>query len=256
MIILLNSTKTMDPSVALPPRLKTTAPEFQDRAADLADRLRKLGPRALASRMSLSARLADETRAVLARWGTPDEPRGPALFAFTGLVYKYVAPGEWTAAERRDAQKRLVILSGLYGLLRPLDLVAAYRLEMGSGFKPPRATNLAAWWREPLTAAVNARLAEGESVLNLAAQEYVKALDVKSLRGPVISPIFKETRPDGSLKTAPVHAKMARGAMVRWIFAQQARRPEDLLGFGEMGWEAASEPPAAGNWLFTRPVRD
>lgn len=70
----------------------------------------------------------------------------------------------------------------------------------------------------------------------------------------MISPVFKEIRPDGTLKSAPVYAKMARGAMVNWIITRAARKPTDLLGFGEMGWEAGSEPPASGNWLFTRPV--
>ncbi|MCB1182434.1 YaaA family protein [bacterium] len=256
MLVLLNSTKTMDPDAPVPARLSPTEPAFAAEAADLAARLARLGPRDLARQMGLGPRLVDETRAMLARWGAADEPRAPALFAFTGLVYKHVAPGEWTAAARRDAQARLVILSGLYGLLRPCDLVAAYRLEMGSRFRPPRAASLTAWWRPRLTAALNERLGEGEPVLDLAAQEYTKALDVGALRGPVVSPVFKETLSDGRLKTAPVYAKMARGAMVRWIFTRKVRRPADLLGFGEAGWEAASEPPNDGAWLFTRPARD
>ncbi len=256
MKILLNTTKTMDPDAPRPARLKLTQPTFAAEAATLMSALQRYSQPRLAKEMALSAKLAAETRAVTARWGTAGEPLAPALFAFTGLVYKYVAPADWTAPQRRDAQQRLLILSGLYGLLRPLDEIAAYRLEMGAKFKPPRSTNLVAFWRERLTAALNDRLKPGEPVLSLAAQEYVKALDVKVLNGPVISPIFKEARPDGSLKTAPVYAKMARGALVRYIFTTGAKKPVDLLGFGEMGWEASCEPPASGNWLFTRPVRD
>ena len=210
----------------------------------------------LAQKMALSEKLAGDTKAVLSRWGHPDQPVAPALFAFTGLVYKYVDPGVWTTPQLRDAQRRLLILSGLYGSLRPLDLVAAYRLEMGSRIKPPRATNLAAFWRQTLTRDLNGQLRNNEPILNLAAQEYVKALQVKELNGPLISPIFKEVRPDGSLKTAPVHAKMARGAMVKYIFTKAVKKPADLLGFGELGWEASEDVPTSGPWLFTRPVRD
>ena len=92
--------------------------------------------------------------------------------------------------------------------------------------------------------------------MNLAAQEYVKALDVGALKGPLISPVFKEQRPDGSLKTAPVHAKMARGAMTGYLLRSNADAPEALLGFGELGWEAGGDAPESGPWLFTRPVRD
>jgi hypothetical protein len=255
MKILLNSTKTMDLSAPRPSRLKPTVPAFQDRAEALMAPLQRLSQARLATEMALSARLAADTRAILARWGQADQVRAPALFAFTGLVYKYIKPGEWTTAQVRDAQQRLLILSGLYGLLRPLDLVAAYRLEMGSRLKPPRAANLVAFWRETLTAAINEQVKPGEPILNLAAQEYVRALDVKALNGPLISPIFKEIRPDGSLKTAPVHAKMARGAVVKFVFTSGAQKPADLLGFGELGWEANTEAPAAGDWLFTRPAR-
>ena len=256
MKILLNTTKTMDPRVSIPHRLEPTQPHFAAEANSLMAVLQRYSRPRLAREMGLSAKVADETKAVTARWGHPDEPRALALFAFTGLVYKYVEPAAWTARQVRGAQSRLLILSGLYGFLRPLDNIAAYRLEMGAKFKPPNASNLVSYWREKLTAALNAELRPNEPVLNLAAQEYGRALDFNSLKGPVISPIFKETRPDGSLKTAPVYAKMARGALVRHIFTTGTKRPTDLLGFQAMEWEAATEPPAAGDWLFTRPVRD
>lgn len=256
MLILLNTTKTMDPTATGPGARRRSTPVFQAEAATLVAALQRLSKPRLVAQMALSPKLAAETKAVLARWGHPDQPSAPALFAFTGLVYKYVAAATWTPAQVRDAQRRLLILSGLYGWLRPLDEVAAYRLEMGSRIKPPRAPNLVVFWRDRLTAALNRRLKSGEPVLNLAAQEYVKALDISALKGPLISPVFKEVRSDGSLKTAPVHAKMARGAMVNHVFTAAAKQPADLLRFAEMGWEASTEPPPAGNWLFTRPLRD
>ncbi len=256
MIILLNTTKTMNMGVPLPARLKTTIPACQTAAETLMTSLRRLSAADLADRMDLSAKLTGETQARLAQWGRPGQPLAPALFAFTGLVYKYLDPAAWPAPALHDAQQRLVILSGLYGMLRPLDRIAAYRLEMGSKFKPPRAANLVAFWRDTLTDALNVQLKQDEAIINLAAQEYTKALKVKELKGPLISPIFKEVRPDGGLKNVSVHAKMARGSLVKYVFTTGAKRPRDLLGFGELGWEASEEPPASGQWLFTRPVRD
>ncbi len=218
--------------------------------------LQRLSAARLAEQMVLSAKLTAETRVQLAGWGQPGQVLAPALFAFTGLVYKYVDPASWKLPALRDAQQRLVILSGLYGRLRPLDRIAAYRLEMGSKFKPPRAANLVAFWQNSLTAGLNDQLKRNEPILNLAAQEYTKALKLNELKGPLLSPVFKEVRADGSLKNVSVHAKMARGAMVKHIFTTGVRRPQDLLGFGELGWEATTEPPESGPWLFTRPARD
>jgi len=146
-------------------------------------------------------------------------------------------------------------VSGLYGLLRPMDRIEAYRLEMGCRFAPPGARNLTAYWRDRLTDALNDDLADGEAVVSAASQEYLKAVDRSRLRGPLITPVFKERRPDGSLRTPTVHAKMARGALIRHALVVGARTPKDLLGFCDLGWEAAEEPPESGPWLFTRERR-
>lgn len=256
MIILLNSTKTMDAAIAFPRTPRPTHPRQLAEATELADLLRPMSESGLGELMGLSARLAAETRAAAALWGQPGQPRAPALFAFTGLVYKYVEAAGLTADQLRRAQKDVRILSGLYGLLRPLDLVEFYRLEMGSKLQPGGCRNLVDHWKEKLTAALNADLKQGEPVVSVAAQEYVKALDLKKLKGPLISLVFKEEKPDGSLKTVAVHSKMARGAVVKYALTTGAQQPSDLLGFAELGWEAAEEPPAeGGNWLFTRPAR-
>jgi len=253
MIVLLNSTKTMDLKVTVPGRLTPTVPRHHEEARRLAGPLASVGLKRLATLMGVEGKLADQTRADLALWGGPGRARRPALLAFTGLVYKYLDAPSLTAGQWKRAQDRLRILSGLYGLLRPLDEVEAYRLEMGSKVKPKGAASLTEFWRDRLTAAVNGDLTGGEPTINLAAQEYMKAIRVKDLKGPVISPVFKERLPDGKLKTAPVHAKMARGAMARFILTSGARKPADLLGFCELGWEATTEPPAEGAWLFARP---
>jgi len=204
--------------------------------------------------MSLSEKLADETKVNAALWGHTNRPEIPAIYGFTGLVYQSLNAGGFNAAERRDAQKRVRILSGLYGVLRPFDLIEAYRLEMGQKLSVGRAKNLVEFWKADLTATLNEDLKKGEPIISVAAQEYMKALDLTQLKGPVISLVFKEQREDGSLKTVAVHSKKARGEMVRYALTQKAKTPKDLLGFGALGWEAAEKPPEAGPWLFSRPV--
>ncbi len=231
MLILLNSTKTMDLKVDVPGWLSPTEPIHLAEAGELAGPLAKVSLAWLGDLMAVKGKLADQTRVDLALWGKKDRLRKPAFLAFTGLVYKYLDAPSLTVAQWNRAQKTVRILSGLYGLLRPLDEVEAYRLEMGSKVKPKGAKNLAAFWRDRLTDAVNAELKDGE---------------------PVISPVFKERLPDGTFRTAPVHSKMARGALARFALMTAARTPDNLLGFGEMGWETFEEPPVSGPWLFVR----
>jgi cytoplasmic iron level regulating protein YaaA (DUF328/UPF0246 family) len=256
LIILLNSTKTMDLGAEVPVRLATTTPTHLAQAQTLAAPLAKVSLARLESLLGVKGKLADRTRADLALWGTAGRARRPALSAFTGLVYKYLDAPTLTKIHWNRAQKSVRILSGLYGLLRPWDEVEAYRLEMGSKVKPPGAKNLTAFWRGPVTEALNRELKPGEPVLSVAALEYVRAVESGQLNGPIIQPVFKERLPDGRLKTSPVHAKMARGALVRHALTSGARRPADLLGFAELGWEAAEEPPPAGAWLFVRDRRE
>lgn len=253
MLLLLNTTKTMNMDAGVPSRLKSTRPRQMDEAARLAGIVAGLNRAQLTKLMALSEKLADETRANSALWGQSDRPEIPCIYGFTGLVYKSLdAPG-LDAAQRRDAQKRVRILSGLYGVLRPFDLIEAYRLEMGQKLAVGKAKNLVEYWKESLTAMLNEDLKAGEAIISVAAQEYMKALDFKSLKGPVISPVFKERRDDGTLKTVAVHSKKARGELVRYALTHEAHRPQDLLGFNALGWEATQEPPESGPWLFTRP---
>lgn len=254
MLLLMNSTKTMDLSAEVPARLKSTEPRQLDMARPLAARLAKMTRPQLAKMMGLSEKLADETRANAALWGGSDRPTIPCVYGFTGLLYKSLDPLTLDAAQRRDAQKRLRILSGLYGVLRPLDRIEAYRLEMGEKLAIGKAKTMVAYWRESLTGQLNEDLKDGEPIISVAALEYTKALELKALKGPLIHPVFKERRADGSLKTVAVHSKKARGALVRFALTHRARKPADLLAFHELGWEAAEEPPESGPWLFTRPV--
>jgi cytoplasmic iron level regulating protein YaaA (DUF328/UPF0246 family) len=256
MLLLVNSTKLMDLVTPPPPRLRAAEPAFAAEAAALVAALRRMAPARRARTLEVAGQLAERAHADLARWGAPDNARRPACCAFTGLVYKGLDPRTLDAAARRRARRKLRILSGLYGLLGPYDAIAAYRLEMGCRFAPPRAPNLVAFWKDRITAALNAAMRDGEPVVSVASQEYLKAVDLKVLRGPLVSPVFKERRGDGSLRTVPVHAKTARGALLRHALDTGAASPRDLLGFAAHGWEAVDEPPDAGPWLFTRPATD
>lgn len=253
MLLLLNTTKTMNMDAAIPVRLKSSTPRQMAQAGQLAKLVSKMNRSQLIKLMSLSEKLADETRANSALWGKDHRPQIPCIYGFTGLVYKSLNAGSLDAAQRRDAQKKVRILSGLYGVLRPFDLIEAYRLEMGNKLAVGRSKNLVDFWKASLTATLNEDLKAGEPIISVAAQEYMKALDFQGLKGPVISPVFKERRDDGTLKTVAVHSKKARGELVRYALTSKARRPQDLLGFGALGWEATQEPPESGPWLFTRP---
>ena len=115
-------------------------------------------------------------------------------------------------------------------------------------------SNLAQFWKETLTVKLNNELTSGESIVSVASQEYMKTLDIKKLNNPVIIPVFKEKHPDGSYKNVVVHAKKARGAIVRYAIENRAEKPKDLMGFSSMGWKAEEPPPDNGFWLFARPV--
>lgn len=252
MKILYNTTKTMDCTRRAPRGVRTTRPRFQAEAAALVDQLQALDQGALSRVMSLSDALARTTRADLALWGADGRPAGPAMGVFTGLVFKHLDPATLDADAWRFAQQHLLILSGLYGMMRPCDRIEAYRLEMGCKFAPEGSANLTAFWKPRVTEALNKLLRRGEPVLNLGAGEYLKAVDQKQLKGPVIWPVFKERRDDGSLKVVTVHAKEARGLMARFILERRIDDPSRLMAFDGAGWEAAEDMPDGGEWLFVR----
>ena len=253
MLLLLNTTKTMTLDAAVPSRLTLTEPRQMDSARTLAAEMAGMSCSRLADLMSLSEKLARETKTKADLWGSEGRPAGPALFCFTGLLYQSLDPAGLDATMQRDAQKNVRILSGLYGVLRPFDRIEAYRLEMGHKLAVGEAKNLAAYWKKRLTAMLNQDLKKGRPIVSLASQEYMKAVDLKQLNGPVILPVFKERRTDGSLKTVAVHAKRARGELVRYALVNRATCPQDLMGFNALGWTAAEKAPPEGPWLFTRP---
>jgi len=242
----------MNFSASTLPEIPTKNPSLFKKAQKLADMVSKLNPLQLAELMALSDKLATETHDKFSLWGKPEQPKVPALFGFTGLIFKHLDASSLSKNQLTFAGKNVLILSGLYGLLEPFDLIEEYRLEMGCKLAADRFSNLAQFWKESLTSKLNIELTSGEPIISVASQEYMKALDIKKLDHPVIMPVFKEKRPDGSYKNAVVHAKKARGSIVRYAIENRAKKPKDLMEFSAMGWKAAEQPPDNGSWLFTR----
>ena len=165
---------------------------------------------------------------------TPENAR-PAVFAFSGDVYQGLDAYSLTPAQIDRMQDTLRILSGLYGMLKPLDLIQPYRLEMGTSLKVGTRKNLYEFWKKPLTNHLNAEMDEGELLVNLASAEYFGALDARQLKANVVTPVFKDWSKD-QLRVISFFAKKARGAMVRYILETDAKTREDLLGFDVEGY--------------------
>ncbi|WP_114417567.1 peroxide stress protein YaaA [Marinospirillum perlucidum] len=232
-----------------------TQPDFLEPAAQLIDVLRPLAPQELSELMKISDKLASLNAARYQEWQppfTPDNAKQAAM-AFTGDVYTGLDASSLDQEALDFGQKHLRILSGLYGLLRPLDLIQAYRLEMGTKLKNPAGPDLYAFWKETLTERLNAELAEQEQpwIINLASQEYFKALDKKKLQAEVITPVFKDWK-NGQYKIISFFAKKARGLMARYQLDNRIDQPEGLKGFDKEGYAYNSSLSEGNSWVFTR----
>jgi uncharacterized protein len=215
--------------------------------------LMQKSPAALSELMDISDKLAELNWKRNQDWKTPftTENARPAIFAFDGDVYTglnaYTIPSE----KLEDLQDSLRILSGLYGLLKPLDLMQAYRLEMGTKLPIGESKNLYEFWKPIVTKALNKELLEGELFINLASNEYFSAVDVKALKVPVITPEFKDYK-NGKLKIISFFAKKARGLMVRYIIDTNVKTVEDLKGFNYEGYQFDANLSKGNHLVFTR----
>ena len=231
MKIVISPAKSLDFESELPTK-KYSQPLFLEQAAKLNKVLLKKRPRALSKLMGISNNLAELNWERNQKFSTPFDPVNarPALYAFNGDVYQGLAA--YTIPENKldGLQDTLRILSGLYGVLRPLDLVQPYRLEMGTQLKMGRKKNLYEFWKKQLTDHLNSELEQGELFINLASNEYFGAIDEKKLKVPVITPIFKDWKND-KLKVISFFAKKARGSMVRYILDSNAKTLKDIQGF-------------------------
>ncbi|MCR9227760.1 MAG: peroxide stress protein YaaA [Flavobacteriaceae bacterium] len=241
MKIVISPAKSLDYDTALPTS-KYTRPQFLEQAEKLNAVLKKKKPKALMDLMSISDKLADLNWERNQKFGTPFtvENARPAVYAFNGDVYQGL--DAYTIAEDKldRLQDILRILSGLYGVLKPLDLMQPYRLEMGTQLKVGRKKNLYEFWKKDIVNFLNSELKDDELFVNLASNEYFNAVDTKQLKVPVIAPVFKDWKND-KLKVISFFAKKARGSMVRYILETGAETLEDIKNFDYDGYLYSEE---------------
>lgn len=255
MLILLSPAKSLDYSTPLPDNLPHSLPAFIPQSAALIEVLRELPPQEIGSLMSISDPLAALNAARYAAWSpefTADNAR-QALFAFNGDVYEGLDASSLSAADLEWAQQKLRMLSGLYGVLRPLDRMQPYRLEMGTRLKTPAASNLYQYWGPQIAQHLNAEQAEQAEpvVLNLASQEYFKSVDRRQLRARVVECVFEDYK-GGVYKIISFYAKRARGLMARYALQQRLTRPEQLTGFTLDGYAYAAGLSTPDRLVFRR----
>jgi cytoplasmic iron level regulating protein YaaA (DUF328/UPF0246 family) len=254
MIILLSPAKSLDYESPLLTK-RSTKPRFVGDSAELISQLRKLSVGQIGKLMSISEKLAQLNYDRYASWEeefTKANAR-PAILAFTGDVYQGMALAEWTKDDFSTAQARVRILSGLYGVLRPLDLMQPYRLEMGTTLPNKRGKNLCEFWGESLTMSLNADLKKSGSnyVVNLASNEYFSAVKKKALEGDLITPVFKDEK-NGKFKIISFFAKKARGMMADFIVRNDITDPKALQKFKTAGYRFSKAESDEGTLVFLR----
>ncbi|MEZ4739769.1 MAG: peroxide stress protein YaaA [Flavobacteriales bacterium] len=254
MLILLSPAK--DLSDAPVPAVKgATRPELLEHSAPLVNKLKGFSAKKLAKLMDINPKLAELNRERYQNWSTPFTSKNarPAVFTFNGEAFRGLDARTMDADDLRFAQHHLRILSGLYGVLRPLDLMQPYRLEMGTSLPVGRKKNLYAYWGDRITDALRKDLAENHSdvVVNLASTEYFKAVQAKELQARIITPVFKD-RTAGGYKVVMVYAKQQRGAMARHIIQHRLLEPDKLKAYKGDGYKFSKEDSTEHEWVFVR----
>ena len=254
MLAIISPAKTLDfetPSLTN----SSSCPEFLDHSQNLIDTLRTLSESKLCSLMSISSKLAALNEQRYQEWSLPFTTSNAkqAIMAFKGDVYTGFTFEEYNEKDFAYAQKHLRILSGLYGLLRPLDLIQPYRLEMGTKLATPQGKNLYDFWGSKLTNALNGAIKNSgiQILVNLASNEYYNAVDKTVLQGRVITPIFKDYK-NGDFKIISFFAKKARGAMSDYLVRHRINKPEGLKEFKGLGYRFNENLTKNDNWVFTR----
>lgn len=254
MKVLISPAKSLDYSRTFEVPQHTT-PQFLKETNELAIKLGKLSMKKLGELMHLSAQLTELNYERYRNWQSPEAISAncqPAVNVFTGEVYKGLDVDSFSQEDYKQAQQSLRILSGLYGLLRPLDLMYPYRLEMGTKWEIDSKTkNLYSYWGDKITDALNSELSPDEVVINLASNEYFKAIRTKKLKARVITPVFKELKGD-QFKVVMMYAKHARGAMARDIIQSGYTDPNDLKGYHIDGYSFNASLSNDDEWVFVR----
>lgn len=254
MLIVISPAKTLDFESPLPTR-KHSQPAFLEQSEQLVKALRRLSPDDIADLMHVSSKIAEQNYARFHNWDRPFSPDNarPSIYAFKGDVYTGLNVSQYQAADLEFAQKHLRILSGLYGVLRPLDLMQAYRLEMGTSFRNKKGKNLYEFWGEAPTQAINKALQEQKDdvLINLASNEYFKVLDKARLNAKLITPVFKDYK-NGKYKVISFFAKKARGLMASYIVLNRIKTGEGLKKFKGEGYRFSAKESDDDTLVFLR----
>ncbi len=257
MLILLSPAKTLDFDTA--PRTKQlTTPAFLDESEKLVDTLKKYKPKRLGKLMNISDALAELNVERFQTWQTPF-PEGesrPTIQAFRGDVYLGLDADTMSLADIKRAQKHIRILSGLYGVLKPLDSMLPYRLEMGTSLKTRRGKNLYEFWGTRITDSLNEDLKNFEAplVVNLASNEYFKSVKKSLLDAPLIEPVFKDEKESG-YKVISFFAKKARGSMARYLVENKCSTADDVLRFTGLGYKYSKKESSEARPVFLRTAK-
>lgn len=258
MLMVISPAKTLDYETSWQ-YAAATQPAFLAQSQSLIDQLRGLSPHDISALMSVSDKLGTLNFDRFQQWQTPftKDNAKPALLAFKGDVYTGLQAETFAKDDYQFAQKHLRILSGLYGLLRPMDLMQPYRLEMGTRFANDRAKDLYGFWGAQLTEALNAQMRKlrSDSLVNLASNEYFKAVQPKALATPVITPVFKDFK-NGQYKIISFYAKKARGMMAAFAIKE---RLTDAMALKEFDWDGYyfdAEASTETQWEFRRDAQD
>lgn len=252
MLIVLSPAKTLDLETPPTTRLHST-PDFLDRSSQLIDLLRRFSPGEIGSLMSISDTLAHLNVGRYASWSTDPADARQAIMAFNGDVYAGFDARTLKPAALTYAQANLRILSGLYGVLRPLDLIHPHRLEMGTRLDTPRGKDLYAFWGETVTGALNGAIAANgaQALVNLASEEYFRSVKPKLLSVPVITPVFEDWK-NGQYKIISFFAKRARGMMARYAAVKGITDPAKLKRFKVDGYAYDKKASNDSTWVFRR----
>ena len=254
MLALISPAKTLDYETALPTE-KFTQPRLLDHSQELIEVASKLSASEIASLMSVSEKIATLNAERFRDW-QPEfnfANARQAIFAFKGDVYTGLNAYQLEKQDIDYAQKHLRMLSGLYGLLRPLDLIMPYRLEMGTKLKNTRGNNLYEFWGNTITETINADLAQAESELlvNIASDEYYKSVKDSKIKAEIIKPVFLDQK-NGKYKVISFYAKKARGLMARYLLENKIERAEDIKSFNTDGYYFDAESSLKGELVFKR----
>lgn len=254
MLIVISPAKTLDFETASITK-EHTQPEFLKESRKLVSQLKELTPAEVSSLMKISDKLGVLNFLRFNEWKTPFTLNNSkqALLAFKGDVYTGIDAGSFSSQDLKFAQKHLRILSGLYGILKPLDLIQAYRLEMGTRFQSKKARDLYEFWDTKITDQINQDLKASKIkyLINLASNEYFKALQADDINAEIIVPVFKDYK-NGKYKIISFYAKRARGLMSAYIIKNRLKVPEDIKAFNIDGYRFCKSASTTTNWVFQR----